>query len=165
MKKLAAGFLVSTLLLSPFPANASVGTTVDKSGTTYISQVYQRGPWYSVKVQYPGENSSPTLTLVLPDPPYLGDTPPPYYLFSEQTQLITDDVISDLKLLDTYRDNNDLGIFEFTPTQIASIQNAKKVSLRVSFYNSNTIRWKVPEKVLQEWKEVFTKGKSQVPLR
>jgi hypothetical protein len=64
-----------------------------------------------------------------------------------------------LKLLDTYRDrDSDLGIFEFTPAQIASIQNAKTVSLRVSSYNNFATTWKVSNKVLNEWKEVFTKG-------
>lgn len=158
MKKLAAGFLASTLLLFPLSANASVSTKEDKSGTTaYTSQVKFSGAWDSVKVQYLKGKSLPTLTLTLTDPAYL--TNPTYNLFSDKTQLTTDDAVSDLQLTDTYRNRDgDLGIFAFTPAQIVSIQNAKEVSLRVSFSNTNPITWKVPDKVLNEWKEVFTKG-------
>lgn len=165
MKKVAAGFLASALLLLPLSANASVSTKVDKSGTTnYISQVNFTGPWDSVKVQYAKEKSLPTLTLTLTDSSYL--TNPIYYSFSDNTQLIIDGAVSNLKLIDTYRDrDDDLGIFKFTPAQIASIQNAKKVSLRVSLYNTDTITWKVSEKVLNEWKEVFTKGQNQLSLQ
>lgn len=163
MKKVAAGLLASTLLLLPLSANAAVSAKVDKSGTTtYISQLNYRGPWDSVEVRYAKEKSLPTLTLTKTDSTY--------YLFSDKAQLITDGAVSDLKLFDTYRNRHtefrtrytSTGIFEFTPAQIAGIQNANKVELRLPFYNTSTITWKVSEKVLKEWKETFTKGQSQV---
>lgn len=164
MKK-ATGFLLSALLLFPLSANAAIDTKVDQSGTTtYISQVNFNGPWDSVKLQYAKEKSLPTITLSLTDTSYLNN--PTYYLFSDKTQLVIDGAVSDLKLVDTYRDRaSDLGIFEFTPVQIASIQNAKKVSLQVSFYNKSDITWKVSDKVLNEWKDVLTKGPNKVSLR
>jgi hypothetical protein len=163
MKKVT-GFLLSALLLFPLSANAAVDTKVDQSGTTtYISQVNFNGPWDSVKLKSAKEKSLPTITLSLADPSYLKN--PTYYLFSDKTQLLIDGAVSNLKLVDTYRDRaSDLGVFEFTPTQIASIQNAKKVSLQVSFYNKSNITWKLSEKLLNEWKEVLTKGQNKVSL-
>jgi len=162
MKK-ATGFLLSALLLFPLSANAAIDTKVDQSGTTtYISQVNFNGPWDSVKLKYAKEKSLPTITLSLADP---SGNNPTYYLFSNKTQLVIDGAVSDLKLVDTYRDRaSDLGIFEFTPAQIAGIENAKKVSLRVSFYNKSDITWKVSDKVLNEWKDVLTKGPNKVSL-
>lgn len=163
MKKVAAGLLASALLLLPLSANASVSTKTDKSGTTtYISRVNFSGPWDSVEMRYATEKSSPTMKLTKIDSTY--------YLFSDKAQLIIDDAVSDLKLIDSYRNlqsqfrtrYTSSGVFEFTPTQIASIQNAKKVELRLPFYNTSTITWKVSEKVLNEWKEVLAKGGSQV---
>lgn len=163
MKK-ATGFLLSALLLFPLSANAAINTKVDNSGAnTYISQVNFNGPWDSVKLQYAKEKSLPTITLSLADPSYGNN--PTYYLFSNKAQLVIDGAVSDLKLVDTYRDlASDLGIFEFTPAQIASIQNAKKISLKVPFYNKSDITWKVSDKILNEWKDVLTKGQNKVSL-
>ncbi|SDD67739.1 hypothetical protein [Sporomusa acidovorans] len=169
MKKVA-GILVTASLLFSLSADAAVSTKVNKDDTTtYISQTYLSGPWDSIKVQYTKEKSLPTITLSIADPSYNNPT---YYLFSDKTTLVIDGVVSDLKLVDTYRDrNNDLGIFEFTPAQIASIQSAKKVSLRVSFYNKNTLTWKVSEKMVNDWKEVFagerkfTKDQNRISLQ
>jgi len=164
MKKFA-GILLSALLLVPLSANAAVSTQTDKSGdTTYVSQVNYSGPWDSVKLQYAKDRSLPTLTLTRTDSSYLNN--PTYYLFSDKAQLVTDDAVSNLKLIKTYRNiADDLGTFEFTPAQIAGIQNAKTVSLRVTADNNNTIRWQVPEKVVKEWKEILAKGQSPFSLQ
>lgn len=163
MKKVA-GFIVSALLLFPLSADASVNTQKDNSGTTtYISQVNYSGPWDSVKLQAGKEKTLPIITLTLADPSFNNPT---YHLFSDKTQLVADGKASNVKLNETYRNREgDVGIFELTPAQIASIQNAKKVSLRVSFYNTSDINWNVSEKVLNEWKEVLGKGKNQISLR
>ncbi|WP_425058191.1 hypothetical protein SCACP_28400 [Sporomusa carbonis] len=123
---------------------------------------HSSGPWDSVKVQYAKEKSTPAITLTRIDSTY--------YLFSDKAQLVTDDAVSDLKLIDTYRNRHtdfrtrytSSGVFEFTAAQIAGIQNAKKVELRLPFYNTNTITWKVSEKVLNEWKEMLTRSQSEV---
>jgi len=164
MKKFA-GILLSALLLVPLSANAAVSTQTDKLGdTTYVRQINYSGPWDSVKLQYVKGKSLPTLTLTRTDSSYLNN--PTYYLFSDKAQLVTDDVVSNLKLIKAYRNiADDLGTFEFTPAQIASIQNAKTVSLRVPAYNNNTIRWQVPEKVAKEWKEILTQGQSPFSLQ
>lgn len=164
MKKVA-GFLLSAMLLVPLSANAAVSTQTDKSGaTTYMSQVNYSGPWDSVKLQYAKDSSLPTLTLARTDSSYVNN--PTYFLFSDKTQLVTDNIMSDLKLIDTYRNiADDLGVFEFTPAQIAGIQNAKTVSLRVTAYNNNTIRWQVPDKVVKEWREILAKGQNPVSLQ
>ncbi|HWR08307.1 hypothetical protein [Sporomusa sp.] len=164
MKKIA-GVLVSTFLLLPLSADAFIITKANpSSATTYVSQVTNTGPWNSVEIQYTNEKALPTLTLTRTDSRD--------YLFADKTQLITDGVASDLKLTDTYRNptgyrtqTSSLGRYEFTPEQIASILNAKNVSLQVSFRNSNTMTWKVSEKVFNEWKEVLSKRQSQVSLQ
>ncbi|HML35143.1 hypothetical protein [Sporomusa sphaeroides] len=117
-----------------------------------------------MEIRYTNGKIVPTLTLTKTDSRD--------YLFSDKAQLITDEVASDLKLMATYRNptgyrtqTSSLGRYELTPEQIARIQNAKKVSLQVSFRNTSTITWKVSEKVLNEWKEVLSQGQSQVSLQ
>ncbi|SDD67766.1 hypothetical protein [Sporomusa acidovorans] len=163
--KQIAGILVSSLLLLPLAADASISTKANSSNTsTYVSQITNTGPWSSIRVQYTNDKTLPILTLTKTDSRD--------YLFSDRTQLVTDGVASDLKLMATYRNptgfrtqTSSLGRYEFTPTQIASIQNAKNVSLQVSFRNTSTITWKVSEKVLNEWKEILARGQSQVSLQ
>ncbi|HWR42815.1 hypothetical protein [Sporomusa sp.] len=164
MKKIA-GILVSTFLLLPLSADASIITKVNpSSAATYVSQVTNTGPWNSVEVRYTNGKTLPTLTLTKTDSRD--------YLFADKAQLVTDEVASDLKLIATYRNptgyrtqTSSLGRYEITQEQIASLQNAKNVSLQVSFRNSSTITWKVSEKVLNEWKEVLSKEQSQVSLQ
>lgn len=159
MKKVAAGLLASTLLLLPLSADAAVSTKTDKSGTTtYISRVNLNNPWDSVEMRYASGKSVPTLKLTRIESTY--------HLFSDKAQLVIDNTVSDLKLIDSYRHRQSefgtrytsTGVFEFTPTQIASLQTAKKVSLQVPFSNTNTITWKVSEKILNEWKDILAKG-------
>lgn len=159
MKKIA-GIFLSAMLLVPLSANAAVSTQTDKSGNiTYVSQVNYSGPWDSVKLQYDKDRSFPTLTLARTDSSYVNN--PTYFLFSDKAQLVIDNSVSDLKLIDTYRNiADDLGIFEFTPSQIASIKNAKTVSLRITAYNNSTIDWQVPNKMVREWQEILAKGQN-----
>ena len=161
MKKLA-GIIASALLMFPLSAYASVGTQVDNSGTTtYISEVNNSGPWDSVKLE---SGKKPTISLTLADPASFNN--PTYYLFSDKTQLVVDGEVSNLKLNETYRGRDgDVGVFDLTPDQIASIKDAKKVSLQVSFYNTFDINWTVSEQMLVEWKEVLSKGQNQFSLQ
>lgn len=154
MKKVT-WIMMSLFLMLPLSASAADSTTADKSGmVSYVSQVNRTGPWSSVKTQYADGKASLELTK--------SDTT--YYLFSNKAQMIIDGTVSDLILTDTFRGSQEFraqydsyGVFEFSPAQIAQIKDAQNVSLVVTFKNSSPISWKVPGKVLNEWKEILTK--------
>ncbi len=148
--------LASALLLFPLTANASVSTKVDSGVTTHISQT-RTNPWSSFELRKENDQSLPTVTLKLTD-----YTP---YFFSNNTQLITDGAVSDLKLLDTYRNQtqfkslvNSIGTYQLSSSQINAIKEAKNVSIRTVSYNNPTTTWKVSGKILKEWQEVLAKN-------
>lgn len=156
MKKITTWALASALLVFPLTANASINTKVDHGVTTYISQE-RINVSNSIELRKASNQSLPTITLGITD-----YTP---YFFSDRAQLIIDDTVSDLKLIDTYRNQtqyrshvNSRGIYEFTSSQINALKNAKNVSIRTNSYFNPTTTWKVPGKILNEWKEVLAKG-------
>lgn len=147
--------LATVILMLPLSANASVSTNVHSGTTTYVSTV-GNSTWSLVELQSVPDKSLSTLMLVIK-----GST---NSLFSNKAQLITDGVVSNLKLTDTYKNptNNKSqeeshGVFELTPTQADSIKQAKEISLKVTFSGDRPITWKVPEKIMKEWKEILAK--------
>jgi competence transcription factor ComK len=148
--------LATAFLMLPLSANASVSTNVHSGTTTYVSTI-RNTTWSLVELRSVPNKSLSTLNLGIK-----GST---NHLFSNKAQLITDGVVSNLKLTDTYRNptNNKSqeeshGVFRLNPTQVDSIKQAKEISLKVTFYGNRPIIWKVSEKMLKEWNEVLAKN-------